>query len=204
MNPDDFKQTWQTQSSQTRLTSDADLLLKEVRRNQQNFTATIFWRDVRDVGIGLLLVPVWIYLGVKLSLPWTWYLVIPALLWSTGFLLADRMRHRPQPPEPGESLRQCVEDSLAQVEHQIWLHRNIWWYLLPLALAICGHLLACQIQEGWLSVLVMAGAVAVVMIAVAAVFYWAIQSAIRSNLEPRRQELKAMLMSFDDETPAAS
>ena len=30
MNPDDFKQAWQSQTSQTRLTIDADLLLKEV------------------------------------------------------------------------------------------------------------------------------------------------------------------------------
>ena len=51
MNPDDFKQAWQAQSSQTRLTIDAELLLKEVRRNQQHFTAMIFWRDVREVGI---------------------------------------------------------------------------------------------------------------------------------------------------------
>ena len=37
MNPDDFKQAWQAQSSQTRLTIDAELLLKEVRRNQRRF-----------------------------------------------------------------------------------------------------------------------------------------------------------------------
>ena len=35
MNPDDFKRAWQTQTSQTRLTIDAELLLREVRRNQQ-------------------------------------------------------------------------------------------------------------------------------------------------------------------------
>jgi len=44
MNPDNFQQVWQTQTSQTRLTIDAELLLKEVRRNQQYFAATIFWR----------------------------------------------------------------------------------------------------------------------------------------------------------------
>ena len=134
MNPDNFKQAWQTQSSQTRLTIDAELLLKEVRRNQRCFAATIFWRDVREVGTGLLMVPLWLYLGVKLSLPWTWYLTVPALLWIAGYMLADRMRHKRQPPEPGEPLRQCVESSLAQVEHQIRLLRNVhWWYLLPLA-----------------------------------------------------------------------
>ena len=101
----------------------------------------------------LLLVPLWLYLGVKLSLPWTWYLMVPALLWVAGYMLADRMRHKRQPPEPGEPLRQRVESSLAQVEHQIWLLRNVlWWYLLPMALAICVDLLARQIREGWLSV----------------------------------------------------
>jgi hypothetical protein len=30
------------------------------------------------------------------------------------------------------SLRSSIERSLAQVEHQIWLLRNIfWWYLMP-------------------------------------------------------------------------
>ena len=153
MNPDNFKQAWQTQSSQTRLTIDAELLLKEVRRNQQCFTAMIFWRDVREVGTALLLVPLWLYLGVKHSLPWTWYLTVPALLWVAGYMLADRMRHKRQPPEPGEPLRQRVESSLAQVEHQIWLLRNVlWWYLLPLALSILAFFGQVAWQErsgGW-------------------------------------------------------
>ena len=94
----------------------------------------ILWRDVREVGVSLLMVPVWIYMGVRLSLPWTWYLTVPALLWIAGYMLADRRRHGRQPPGPGEPLRRRVESLLAQVEHQIWLlHRVLWWYLLPLA-----------------------------------------------------------------------
>ena len=158
MNPDNLKQAWQTQSSQTRLTIDAELLLEEVRRNQQYFAATIFWRDVREVGTALLLVPVWLYLGVKFSLPWTWYLTVPVLVWVAGYMLADRMRHRRQPPEPGEPLRQHVESSLAQVEHQIWLLRNVlWWYLLPLALSILAFFgqVTWQVRSGgWLTALV--------------------------------------------------
>ena len=37
MDPDNFKQAWQAQASPSQLTIDADLVLKEVRRNQQNF-----------------------------------------------------------------------------------------------------------------------------------------------------------------------
>ena len=208
MNPDDLKQAWRAQTSQTRLTIDADLLLKEVRRNQKAFTAMLFWRDVREVGVCLLMVPVWFYLGAKYSLPWTWYLMVPALLWVAGFMLADRLRHEPHPPEPGEPLSQRVESSLAQVEHQIWLLRNVlWWYLLPPGLAILAFFGQCAWEArdcgGWLAALVMAGMVAVEVLVFAGV-YWLNQRAVRSELEPRRQELQALLASLKDTTEAGS
>ena len=206
MNPDNFQQAWQSQS-QTRLTNDAELLLKEVRRNQQYFTAMIFWRDVREVGTTLMMVPLWLYLGVKISLPWTWYLTVPVLVWVAGFMLADRMRHKRQPPGPGEPLRQRVQSSLAQVEHQIWLLRNIvWWYLLPLALSILAFFgqVAWQVRSGgWLVALVVAGVVVIGVIILAGV-YRLNQSAVRTELMPRRQELEALLMSLEDEMPAES
>lgn len=205
MNPDNLQQAWQTQASQTRLTSDSELLLQEVRRNQRHFTATLFWRDVREVGTALLLVPLWIFMGVMLALPWTWYLTVPALVWIAGFMLADRMRHKRQPPEPGESLRQRVESSLAQVEHQIWLLRNVfWWYLLPPGLsmlAVFGQI-AWEVRlGGWrtapvVALMVLPGAI------VFAAIYRLNQSAVRCELVPRRQELEALLLSLKDETPA--
>jgi hypothetical protein len=207
MKPDNFQQAWQTQSSHTRLTIDAQLLLKEVRRNQRQFTATIFWRDVREVGTALLMVPLWFYLGVKLSLPWTWYLMVPALVWIAGFMLADRMRHKRQPPESGEPLRQRVESSLAQVEHQIWLLRNVfWWYLLPPALSILAIFgqIAWELRAGgWWTVLAIPGMVAMNMIVLVGI-YWLNQNAVRSELVPRQQELQTLLASLKDETPAAS
>jgi len=207
MDPDNFKQAWQTQASQTRLTINAELLLKEVRRNQQYFTAMIFWRDVREMGTALLLVPLWLYLGVKFSLPWTWYLTVPVLVWVAGYMLGDRMRHSRQPPEPGEPLRQRVQSSLAQVEHQIWLLRNIvWWYLLPLALSILAFLgqVAWQVRSGgWLTALVVAFVVLVAVIALAGA-YSLNQNAVRSELVPRRRELETLLASLRDETPARS
>jgi hypothetical protein len=207
MNPDNFQQAWQAQPSQTRLTIDAELLLKEVRRNQRQFTATIFWRDVREVGLAVLMVPLWLYLGVKLSLPWTWYLTVPALVWIAGFMLTDRMRHKRQPPEPGEPLRQRVESSLAQVKHQIWLLRNVfWWGLLPPALSILAFFgqIAWEIRAGgWLAALVVALVVLVGVVVFGAV-YRLNQDAVRSELEPRREELEALLASLKDETPAAN
>lgn len=207
MNPDSFKQAWQTQTSQTRLTINAELLLKEVRRNQRQFTATIFWRDVREVGVYILMVPLWLYLGVRHSLPWTWYLAVPALLWIVGYMLADRVRHKRQPLEPGEPLHQHVESSLAQLEHQIWLLQNVlWWYLLPLIvplLAFSGQV-AWEVRTGgWWTALLLAGEVAFVVVVCAGV-YWLNQIAVRSELGPRRQELEALLRSLKGDTPTTT
>jgi len=207
MKPDNLKEAWLAQPSQTRLTIDADLLLKEVRRNQKAFTASLFWRDLREIGISLLMVPVWFYLAAKHSLPWTAYLLVPALLWVAGFMLADRWRHKPHPPAPGEALSRRVESSLAQVEHQIWLLRNVfWWYLLPPSLAMLAFFgqVAWYIRlGGWWAVLAVAGMVAVVTLLYGGV-YWLNQHTVRSDLEPRRRELEALLASLKDTTIADS
>jgi CubicO group peptidase (beta-lactamase class C family) len=207
MNSDSLKEAWRAQTSQTRLTINPDILLQEVRRNQKAFTVTLFWRDLREVGVSLVMVPVWFYLGAKYSLPWTWYLMVPALLWVGGFMLADRWRHKPHPQAPGEALSQRVESSLAQVEHQIWLLRNvIWWYLLPPGLAILAFFCQCAWyirSGGWWAVLAVAGMVAVATLLYGGV-YWLNQHAVRSQLEPRRQELEVLLASLKDTAEAAA
>ena len=204
MDPDPLKQAWQAQAAQTRLVVDAERILAEVRRNQRSLTAAVFWRDVRDIGVSLLLAPLWVYLGIALSLPWMWYLTAPVLLWMAGFQLADRLRHSRRPPEPGEPLLQCVEHSLAQVEHQIWLLRNVvWWAMLPLgvsALAFFGHVAWLDRLFGWLTALVAVVAVAVVGMIFAGV-YRLNQTAVRSELEPRRHALQGLLASLKDSPP---
>jgi hypothetical protein len=148
MAPDEYQQAWQAQSSQQRVTVDADLLLKEVQRSQRGFRATIYWRDFREVGIALLLLPLWFYLGAVTSSPWTWYLTMPVLVWMAGFMLVYRKRHMKKPSEPGQPLLHCVKNSLDEVEAQIWLLRNIlWWYLLPPSASISAYF----IHVGWLA-----------------------------------------------------
>jgi CubicO group peptidase (beta-lactamase class C family) len=206
MNPDNLKEAWRVQTSQARLTIDADLLLKEVRGNERSLNAMLFWRDVREIGVSLVMVPVWFYLGAKYSLPWAWYLAVPALLWIAGFMLMDRKRHKQHPPEPGEPLGQRVASSLAQIEHQIWLLRNVlWWYLLPPGLSILAFFSQCAWEArsaGRWAALIIAGMVAVEVLVFAGV-YWLNQRAVRSELEPRRRELQALLAGLKDATEAA-
>ena len=114
MDPDKFQQAWKADAAQTRVTVDADLLRKEVQRHQQNFQTTIFWRDVREVGIALLMLPLWFYLGIRYSMPSTWYLTVLAIIWGAGFIVVDRRRHRQKSSEPSETLLHCVKDSLTR------------------------------------------------------------------------------------------
>jgi hypothetical protein len=203
MNPEELKQAWQTQSSQTKLTIDPQLLLQEVRRNQKSFAACIDRRDMIEVGVGLVMLPVWFYMGWAASLPWTWYLFVPGLLWIIAFFPLDRMRHY-RSPQPDESLTERVEHSLADVEHQIWLLRNIfWWYQLPVILpgfAFFAHVGWLSRHTGWAGAFAMTFVVAVFALIIAFV-YWVNQRAVRVTLEPRRLELEALRASLKDELP---
>ena len=204
MNPDKFQQAWQAQSSQTRVMIDADLLLKEVQRNEREFRYTIFWRDFREVAVALLMLPVWFYLGHIWSAPWTWYLTVPVLVWMAGFMLVYRMRHKQMPSKPNEPLLESVERSLAEVDAQIWLLRNIfWWYLLPPAVSILAHLahVTWLKSDGWLDSLTDVNVlVGLFLVALYYFLYYWNQSAVRWVLEPRRQELLTLLASLGDES----
>ncbi|HTU24588.1 MAG TPA: serine hydrolase domain-containing protein [Pirellulales bacterium] len=205
MDPDQFQQAWQAQASQTRVTFDADLLRKEVQRNQRNFRAVILRRDVLEVVIALLLLVYTFHAGITRSLPWTWYLTVPVLLWWIGFFLIDRIRHKPKPSQPGEPLLDSVKESLRQVEHQIWLLRNIfWWYLLPPSLAIPPFFIqiALEVTENWWQAIAFGTYLCGFL---AGVYYWMYrlnQRAVRTELEPRREELLALLKSLGDDSTA--
>ncbi|MCC6491372.1 MAG: hypothetical protein IT364_28035 [Candidatus Hydrogenedentes bacterium] len=202
MSPDKFQEAWQAESAKSRITIDASLLLKEVQRSQQDLRATIFWRDFREVGVALVMLPLWFVLGYAFSLPWTWYLTVPALLWTIGFILVDRLRHKQKAPAPGESLLTCVKDSLAQVEHQIWLLRNVaWWYLLPFTIAILAFFAqtSWRTSNNWGEFLASMTASCTFLFVLYGFIYWLNQYAVRKQLVPRRQELLALLASLSDE-----
>lgn len=204
MQPDEFQQAWQSDAAQDRVTIDADLLRKEVQRNRQDFRATIARRDCVEVGVALLLLPVWIYMGISDASPWTWYLTVPALIWVAGYILVFRMRHRQEPSQPDDSLLTCVKRSLTEVEDQIWLLQNVlWWYLLPIAIPILAYTahLAWLKSRDWL--VAISGENAFSMIFFVAIFYFLYyvnQRAVRLQLEPRRQELLKLLTNLGDES----
>ena len=203
MNLDKYQQAWNADAAQMHITFDAELLSKEVQQSNQEFQSTIFWRDVREAGVSLLLLPVWFAMGITLSLPWTWYLTVPALIWVAGFILVDRRRHPKGPSGAGEPLLYYVKESLTQVEHQIWLLRNVfWWYLLPFAISIMAFFLhvAWKSSSGGLEFVLFAVFLGLILLVLYGSTYRLNQRAVREQFEPRRQDLLKLIASLENDT----
>ena len=106
--------------------------MKEVRRNQGQFRATIFWRDVREVGVAAFLTWLFLHWGIR-DHDWSLDLVAFGCFFVGAFIVVDRLIQHQHRPVMNDSLHACIESSLHQVNHQIWLLKNVfWWYLLPI------------------------------------------------------------------------
>jgi hypothetical protein len=198
---DELQQAWQSQPAPT-LRIDADVLLSQVRRNQRSLKSTLFWRDFREVVIAVAMIPV--FANAAREQGWHWLSFCLACAWMAGYILVDRWRRRKKRPANDHTLARCVDESLDEVEHQIWLLKNVgWWYLLPGMLAALITFtyvfvtLPGSVMQRAISLLLGMG----VFGAVYAGVYWTNQYAVRTNLEPQRQELLAIresLTSLDD------
>lgn len=195
MNFETLQKTWQSQDTGAKMTINADVLLKEVRRNQRHFWATIFWRDVREVGVAFLLTLYFSYRGLRYN-HWTDCLVGFACLGVGTFMVVDRLLQRRKQPVSNDSLKTCIENSLLQVNHQIWLLKNVfWWYLLPIAATLgisIGYSTWHARNSGFPAVIVWVISTLVIVLVYWGI-YWLNRFAVRKSLEPRRQELETLL-----------
>jgi len=193
---DQLQQKWQSQKSELKI--DPNLLLKEVRRNKRYIDSAVFWRDAREIGAAFLMFLFFLYFALKLKL---WAVYPPALtvLWIGVFILTDRIIQKRKQPKLSDSLLDCIESSLAQINHQIWLLKNLfWWYLLPPNFGIfifVGYFVWLFQSRGTLIIL-LAFAYSILVALTAWGIYHLNQRAVRKELLPRRQELEQLLSSL--------
>ena len=196
MNFEAMQKAWQSQDPGAKVTINVNVLLNEVRHNQQHFRATIFWRDAREVGVCALMAVFFLAWG-RLWQWWSLDLLSFCCFFVGGFLLVDRRIQYRKQPVKNESLQACIQNSLFQVNHQIWLLKNIfWWYLLPILVglgAVSAATLWHKKADGPATIIAL-GAFYVVFYGLV---YWGVyrlnQFAVRKTLEPRRQELEALM-----------
>jgi hypothetical protein len=199
MNPDALQEAWQTQTSQRRLTINADVLLEEVRHRERSFRRTIFWRDVREVGVAGLLAVFFLWFGIK-GLVWSLFVLAALLAGVAVFMVVDRLRQRRRHPSHSDPLVACAEESLAQINHQIWLLKNVfWWYLLPPGVGMAlfyGQVSWSMLEAGLWRLKDLWGPLGGILVLWGV--YWLNQNCVRKELEPRQRELEALLQSLKD------
>ena len=199
---DELQNTWQSQSN-LKLKIDSDTLLREVKRNKRNFEFAIFWRDVREVSVAVMLFFFFLYFGIKHSL-WPLSLLAILCLWVSVFMVIDRVVQKRRQPCLSDSLFICIKSSLAQINHQIWLLRNVlWWYLAPLGAGLiiwfsyCGLIVIIS-EEPSLRYLLFILACIVGTICLYWGIYWLNQMAVRKELLPRKEELENLQRSLEN------
>ena len=179
---DELQKTWQSQQENYKLKIEPAILLREVQRNQKSFESTIFWRDVREVGIALLCGAVFLYFGIKSEL-WPLYLLAILCLWVSVFIVVDRRKQKRNQPCPSDSLFDYANSSLGQINHQIWLLKNVlWWYVAPIGV---GLIIWFGSRSSLIDI--------VVVIFLSLGVYWLNQRAVRKELQPRKEELEELL-----------
>ena len=101
-------------------------------------------------------------------------------------------------PKHSDPLAHCIKVSLAQVEHQIWLLRNVlWWYLLPFTVGIAlfwSHV-AWQARDNVAGLKFIGLCFAGLFVLYTGIYYLN-QYAVRKGLIPRRRELESLLKNL--------
>jgi hypothetical protein len=203
---DKLQKAWQCQHANAKITinADPDVLLKEVRRNQQQWGAINFWGAVLEIGGEFLMTLFFSYHGLRhgswtpVRLPDWDFLLVAFACAGVGtfrtFMLVHRIVQRRKQTTANDPLKACIEASLNEVNHEIWLQRNIfWWSLLPFTTALAvsfGYGSLRAHNPIFLAFLVL------FVVPLDWAFYRLTQFTVRKVLEPRRQELEALLTSL--------
>jgi hypothetical protein len=199
------KNYWQKDAAAAKLTIDQNMMVREVKRNKDAFESSIFWRDFREVAVGIIMVGVFLHAAAKAKdnmwVAGALVVVAISMLYVASFFLIDRRLQKKKEPRHTDTLLACVESSLTQVNHQIWLLKNVlWWYLLPPGIGIALFFFVVN----WQLLKVLPAKVVLPVCLLGTLFvvlvfwgvYWLNQYAVRKGLIPRKDELEAMLKNI--------
>jgi hypothetical protein len=192
MTDEEMQRLWQSQRTPGAGAREMAGLLATAREQHRKLRRTIFWRDVRELAVAAVMLPVWCWLGVRHHEGWLWYVMIPVLLFVAGVLVASRWEQRRDEPRPGDSVAEGLEKALREVERQIGLLRTVlWWYIGP----IVAVLIAIDVDR-WMRGAIGAGVLArgiTVDVVIGGAIWWVNLYAVRKGLEPRRREILRMM-----------
>ena len=206
MNFEDFRKAWQRQKPEPPLPFSPDALLQQVQIERRVLKATYFLSDMFIVGVDAVLIPIFIRAGLRYN-SWAFHLMAFACFFVGVFILADRWIQRRKQPAANGGLAASVQSSLALLKHQIWRSKYIfWWYVLPLEIGFAAASVSWAWSgrdNGW-EIVLKAGLYALMCGLIGWSVCWLSSRTMRKTLEPRREELEALLASLNENSSGAS
>ncbi|MGH8021629.1 MAG: hypothetical protein ACREIA_25765 [Opitutaceae bacterium] len=217
-----MKIIWDSQNREPLYAVNEVALYASVRRKNRRFRRRVFWRDVREVGIGLLAGSGFLVFGSMLAF-WDenqlrsllgsevevsrWDALIMLIASALALLFAlhhliGRMRQDRRERQFESSLRGDIDRTLAQTDYQIRVARAIfWWDVIPTGLATVMftyviYKIVLTPPAVWLL------AAIVIPLGIASDL-WCKRRPIRTELLPLKQEFEALRRKLvETERPA--
>lgn len=199
MSFDELQGEWQSHDHADGLQKDPNRLLDEVRRKYDALGASLFRRDLVEVIAACVVIAFFSYSGFVRN-DWTLFLCASGGAFVGCFLIADRWNQRRHRATPESSLQTCLKADLAQVNHQIWLLKNIfWWYLLPPSIGVIAFLGSIAWKERHANML--RQSIVSVFVLVCGLAFWSVymlnHRAVTKTFIPRRDELETLLRNLE-------
>lgn len=207
MDIEQIQNIFQAQDERVVLAGDAESAMEIVRKKREDFSEMILTRDSSEIGTALCLIAIyWIFFRSIYTSPIPLCLATGFILLPCVFLVVDRIWQRRGKRKRNGCVSDELNEYLRQVNHQIWLLRNvIWWYLMPLAISSLAVIAGIAIQFtavwDWIQLTTLAIMVcgicwgAYVNVKV----YRLNQEAVEKQLLPHKEELEALLRDLQGE-----
>jgi hypothetical protein len=70
MGTDEYQEAWKAHSENNQVKIDVDVIMNAVLCNQKEMQSASYWSDISDMGISLVLLQIFFYLGTTMDLHW--------------------------------------------------------------------------------------------------------------------------------------
>jgi len=184
-----LKKLWSDQAGNIQIDINSKKLIESMNQKMNNFEKQIRRRDFLEIGVALLMVPLFSYYFYRDSNPMV--KLGAAIIIATNFVVvyklleAKRAKHV---VDPGSPVAGQLSISLLRVERQIRLLKSVlWWYLLPFFVGVVFLLLG-SVGILWIRILF------ILLIAVLyGYIYYLNMKALREKLVPFEKSIRRTL-----------
>ena len=151
MKLDDLKQNWQKNIEHHDSAEDIQEMINMLKVETNKIDKELKRRDILEISIALLLIPVWIYgLTISVSLMQSLGCIVAIF---TGLFITYRMLQARQVKQSsqGDNLRAYLQIEREKTLKQKQLLESIaWWYILPIVISVVLITLGATVDESGL------------------------------------------------------